>query len=201
MIINFSTKYQANTRLQMEDNVLEQVEQTRLLGVIIDQRFSWQANTSHIVQKAYKRMSLLHKLYEFAVPVKDLVEIYILYIRSVLESSAVVWNSSLTQGQEKELERVQKVALRIILKEQYENYENALSTCSLLTLKERRNALCLSFAKKCIKNSKTSDMFPQNTAYYNTRNSEKYHVTKAKTNRLAKSAIPYMQRLLNENTK
>ena len=127
MIINFSTKYQANTRLQMEDNVLEQVEQTRLLGVIIDQRFSWQANTSHIVQKAYKRMSLLHKLYEFAVPVKDLVEIYILYIRSVLESSAVVWNSSLTQGQEKELERVQKVALRIILKEQYENKTKLLS--------------------------------------------------------------------------
>ena len=71
-------------------------------------------------------MSLLHRLYDFAVPVQDLVEIYVLYIRSVLESSAVVWNSSLTQGQEKEIERVQKVALRIILKDQYENYENAL---------------------------------------------------------------------------
>ena len=44
-------------------------------------------------------------------------------------------------------------------------------------------------------------MFPQNTAYYNTENTEKYVVAKAKTNRLAKSAIPYMQRLLNENTK
>ena len=201
MIVNFATKYQANTRLKMENNLLEQVKQTRLLGVIIDQNLSWQANTNFIVQKAYKRMSLLHRLYDFTVPVKDLVEIYVLYIRSVLESSAVVWNSSLTQGQEKELERVQKVALRIILKDQYENYENALSVCSLLTLKDRREALSLSFAKKCIKNSKTEDMFPLNIACYDTRNSEKYVVTKAKKSRLAKSAIPYMQRLLNKNMK
>ena len=84
--------------------------------------------------------------------------LYILYIRYVLESSAVVWNSSLTRGQELELERVQKVALRIILKSDYGSYENALLTCSLPSLKERRNVLSLSFAKKCVKNEKTSSM-------------------------------------------
>ena len=93
MIVNFSSNFQANTRLKMEDNVLEEVKQTRLLGVIIDHQFSWQANTNYIVQKAYKRMSLLHRLYEFAVPMEDLREIYVLYIRSVLENSAVVWNT------------------------------------------------------------------------------------------------------------
>ena len=87
------------------------------------------------------------------------------------------------------------------MKDQYENYENALSVCSLLTLKDRREALSLSFAKKCIKNSKTEDMFPLNISCYDTRNSEKYVVTKAKKSRLAKSAIPYMQRLLNKNMK
>ena len=141
-------------------------------------------------------MTLLHQLYEFTVPVEDLVDIYILYIRSVLESSAVVWSSSLTQGQELEIERVQKVALRIILKEEYEHYDSALSLCSLPTLKERRNQLCLSFAKKCTKNDRTSDMFPLN----NFSHHEKYFVTKASTGRLAKSAIPSMQRLLNSNT-
>ena len=201
MIVNFSKKYQVNTRLQMENTMLEQVHQTRLLGVIIDDRLSWQANTDFLIKKAYKRMSLLHRLYEFDIPVQDLIEIYILYIRSVLESSAVVWNSSLTKGQELELERVQKVALRIILKDAYENYKSALFTCSLLTLKERRNALCLSFAKKCIKNERTSDMFPLNSQSYDTRHMEKFFVTKAKGNRLAKSAIPHMQKLLNRNTK
>ena len=199
MIVNFTRNYQVNTRLKLEDKLLEQVPQTRLLGVIIDEKLSWQSNTTFIVKKAYKRLTILHKLYEFAVPIEDLVDVYILYIRSVLESSAVVWHSSLTQGQVMEIERVQKVAMRIILKEEYECYENALSECSLQTLSERRDQLCLSFAKKCKNNERTSDMFPSNDHPYNTRNPEKFYVTPANTNRLAKSAIPHMQRLLNSN--
>ena len=41
------------------------------------------------------------------------------------------------------------------------------------------------------------DIFPLNDEVRVTRISEKYKVTKANTDRLAKSAIPYMQRLLN----
>ena len=160
---------------------------------------AWKSNTSFIVKKAYKRMTLLQKLYEFHVPLEELLEIYILYIRSVLESSAVVWHSSLTQGQEMELERVQKVALRLILKEDYSGYSNSLAECSLESLNDRRNQLCLSFAKSCLKNPKTCDMFPVNNQQIITRVTEKYHMTPAKTNRLANSAIPFMQRLLNSN--
>ena len=101
-------------------------------------------------------MPILHRLYEFDVPRSDLIEIYILYIRSVLESSATVWHSSVTKGQEMEIERVQKVALRTILKEDYTDYPSALKMCSLLSLKDRRKQLCKSFAKKCIKSDKTS---------------------------------------------
>ena len=41
-------------------------------------------------------------------------------------------------------------------------------------------------------------MFPLKPQIVNTRNAEKYEVTKATTNRLAISAIPYMQRQLNK---
>ena len=144
-------------------------------------------------------MTILQKLYAFNVPEEELLEIYILYIRSVLESSAVVWHSSLTQGQILELERVQKVALRIILKEEYECYSDALDQFSLQTLSDRRKQLSLKFAKNCVKNPKTKDMFPANSQPYDTRNTERYYVTPANTDRLALSAIPYMQRLLNNN--
>ena len=40
-------------------------------------------------------------------------------------------------------------------------------------------------------------MLPLNQNNLNTRHSEKYVVTKAKTSRLANSAIPMMQRQLN----
>ena len=142
-------------------------------------------------------MSILTNLFKFSIPREELIDIYILYIRSVVEQSSTVWHSSLTKGEKYDLERVQKVALQIILRDQYISYEDALQLCNLKTLSDRRSGLCLSFAKKCVKNEKTLDMFPLNDGVRTTRISEKYKVTKANTDRLAKSAIPYMQRLLN----
>ena len=115
-----------------------------------------------------------------------------------------MWSNLLwygTKGEQKDLERIQKVALRIILKDSYSTYSEALVLTGLDTLSSRRSQLCLNFAKKCLKGDKTKDMFPVNTNTTNTRNHEVYQVTNAKTGRLAKSAIPFMQRLLNANYK
>ena len=199
MIINFSRNYQFNIRFRLEDHLLEQIRETRLLGVVITEDLTWHKNTNLVIRNSYQRMLMLHKLYEFNLPVEEMVNIYILYIRSRLEQSAVVWNSSLTKGEVLDLERVQKVALRIILGGKYTTYEQALQISGLQTLVLRRKSLCLQFAKKCIKSNHSSDLFPLRKPTANTRNKEKYIVTTAHTSRLAKSAIPNMQRLLNED--
>ena len=144
-------------------------------------------------------MTLINKLYEFNVPIKDLLQIYYLYIRSILEQSCVVWASALTQGEIRQIERVQKVALKNILKEKYHSYEKALQLTNITTLQERRNKLMLSFAKKCSENVETKHMFPKNEKITNTRISEKYKIPHCNTERLRKSAIPSMARILNEN--
>ena len=120
MLINFTKKYQVNKRLNMEQELLQQVNQTRLLGLILRDDLSFKSNTEHITRNAFKRMTILHKLGKFSLPVEDLVNIYVLYIRSVLEQSSVVWNSSITKGEQLDIERVQRCALRVILKENYE---------------------------------------------------------------------------------
>ena len=116
-----------------------------------------------------------------------------MYIRNLLEQSCVVWHSSLTVEDKTKLERVQKASLRIILSDEYSGYEHALQQLRLETLDQRRIQLCLKFAKSCLKNPQTSSMFPVNA--HGKR--EKYQVQYARTERLKQSAIPYMQRLLN----
>ena len=130
---------------------------------------------------------------------QDLKEIYILFIRSILEQSAVVWHSSITNEEKESLERVQKSALRIILGHNYSSYKNALNKMDLQTLNERRETLCLNFAKKCVKNEQFKQMFPLNIqkSEMKTRHKEKYKVQFANTERLKKSPIIYMQKLLN----
>ena len=67
-------------------------------------------------------MVILQNLSNFNMPIIELLNIYILYIRSVVEQSSVVWNSSITQEECLEIEWDQKVALRIIMNENYVNY-------------------------------------------------------------------------------
>ena len=66
-------------------------------------------------------MELLRKVAEFTKSIEDEREIYILYIRSILEQSCVVYHSSLTVENALDLQRVQKASIRLILGEKYEN--------------------------------------------------------------------------------
>ena len=201
MIFNFTSKHQFTKRLSLGHKTIDQTNETKLLGLVLRDDLSWKSNTEFITISAHTRMLILRNLFPFDVPTQDLIDIYILYIRSVVDHSAVVWHSSLTKGEQKDLERVQKVALKIILKDSYTSYEDALKVTGLNTLTARRTKLCLNFSKKCIKNDKTSHMFPENDCRVTLRNPEPFFVTSATTERLAKSAIPYMQRLLNTNYK
>ena len=113
------------------------------------------------------------------------------------EQSSVVWSSSITKGESLELERIQKVALRIILKEDYVSYQNALKVTNLQSLEERRSMLLRKFALKSGKHPRTTDMFPVKKHSRILRRQEVYEVTRARTDRLAHSAITTMQRILN----
>ena len=148
-------------------------------------------------------MELLRKLVKFKPPQKDMKQVYIAYVRSLLEQSCTVWHSSLTLQNSNDLERVQKVALRLILNEQFKNYEQALIDLDLETLALRREKLSLIFAQKCLKNPKIKHLFPPNKNKHamETRDFEHFQVLHANTERLKKSPIVYMQNQLNSEIK
>ena len=150
MIFNYTNKYQFSTRLNLNNQILETVKETKHLGTIITDYLKWDQNTNYITKKAYARLELLRKLKKFLPPSTDLRKINIIYIRSLLEQSSNVWNSSLTIQNEKYLERIQKVALKIILDNNYNKYENALYVLDSDTLKDRREQHALVFARKCL---------------------------------------------------
>ena len=186
MVFNFTEKYQFGTRLQLNGDNLEIVDRAKLLGVIITDDLKWEANTESIVKRANMRMELLRKVASFGTNVEEKRNIYILFIRSVLEQSSVVWHSSLTKENEEDLERVQKSAVRIILGKDIKDYSDALAEANLDSLKDRREELCYKFAKKCIKSEKSKDMFPKREKEHEmkTKEEEKSIVQDANTESL-----------------
>ena len=107
MIFNFSKKNKFSTQLSLKNENIELIKEIKLLGTYITDDLKWNRNTAEIVKKAYRRMQLLHKAAGFTRSISDLRSIYLTYIRSILEQSAVVWHSSLSFKNIKVLERVQ----------------------------------------------------------------------------------------------
>ena len=107
-----------------------------------------------------------------------------------------MWHSGLTLKQSNEIERIQKLALKIILQAN----ERACGIFSALTLKERRNKLCLKFAKKNLKSE--HNIFELRTNGPITRNQARTVVEpKCNFSRYKKSSIPFLAGLLNTNMK
>ena len=137
IIFNFSKNHQFSTDIKIDNETIETVNETKLLGTTITNNLSWNKNTSILVREGNIRMQFLHKASKFTSNVRDLKQIYISQIRTKLEQSAVVWHSSLTKKNGSDLERVQKAAIRMILKDKYQNYGDALSSLRLKSLKDR----------------------------------------------------------------
>ena len=68
------------------------------------------------------------------------------------------------------------------------------------SLEERRQILCVKFAKSGIRYEKLNDLFPTNPKEHDmkTRKAEKYNLNFANTERLKKGSIITMQTYLNE---
>ena len=67
----------------------------------------WNKNTNEIVKKDYKGMQLLNRAASYTVNIGDLRSIYLTFVTSISEQSAVVWHSSLLRKNKRDLERVQ----------------------------------------------------------------------------------------------
>ena len=183
-----------------KDN-LEIVTETKLLGIMLTSDLKWTRNTEFICKKAYKRMWTLRRMKILDIDPLVILDVYVKEIRSVLELAVPAWHSGLTAKQSDDIERVQKVAVRIILSDSRSgksdfSYDMALVTLNLEPLSVRHEVLCRRFAKKTL-NSRHSDIFQSNQSKHNTRNKSNFTELKANTARCYKSPINYLTRLLN----
>ena len=203
MIFNFSKARQFTTNIEVNNTKLEVVDECKILGTILTKNLTWNRNTSELVKKGFRRMQLLYKAASFTNSKPDLKAIYLTYIRSAIEQSAVVWHSSLTKKNRRDLERVQKAVVKVIMGSKFTTYKESLKKLKIQSLDDRRQSLCLGFAKKCLKNEKVKDMFPIKKSKHQMeiRKTNKFKTVKANTKRFNNSAIPYMRRLLNKEWK
>ena len=168
------------------------------LGLHLTSNLKWKSNTYKMISKANKRLWILRRLKILGAQRESLVDVYVKQIRSILEFGVPVWQGSITMYERTDIERVQKMASKIILGRSYRSYDEALGTLNIENLEARRVKLCLNFALKAEKHPKFGKWFKEKNKTYNTRlKKTKYLEVHFNHNRYEKSPLGYLTRLLN----
>ena len=208
MLFNQGRKYDFLPHIETESgDMLEVVEEVKLLGLVVRSDLSWRSNTENLCKKAYQRLWMLRNLKKFGANTAELLDVYNKQCRSVLELAVPAWAPGINGTEVKQLERVQKTAFAIILGDGYRSYKHALQKLEVKTLESRRKDICLTFGKKALKSDQFSKWFCLNdktepvinTRYSETKTVEKLKPVITRTRRYMRSPIPYLTNLLNQD--
>ena len=122
-------------------------------------------------------------------------------IRPLAEHGAVIWSSGLTKSQINDLEKIQKVAFKIILEDSYLSYEVACTLLNVSALNFRRTQLCTTFALKLFSSPRCTEYFTPAHVVSKTRSKHHQLVEEKKCNtkRYFNAPHNFLARLVNLN--
>ena len=150
-----------------------------------------------VYKKAMSKMWLLRRMKRLKIEPEIILDFYLMEIRTVAEHGVPVWNSALTKGQVKQLEKIQRIALFIILDDKNLSYSQACSRVGLQTLCDRRKDLCLTFAAKLFKGDSRNKFFMPTVR--KSRRPALVIENLCRTRRAQNAPHNYLGRILNEN--
>ena len=198
MIFNFKErgrKLPTNLNLQIENEVVEQVEYTNFLGVIIDNKLSWEKHIASVSNKISSSIGILRKL-KSVLPSETLFTLYRSLIHPHLSYCSLVWGRTYKRFY-MPLFILQKRAVRLCCNEHRRaNTSPLFKSLHLLKLPDliTHNTLLFMYKFKCgLLPSVFSDFFPLTSAIHsvNTRGKNKFYVPRLRTSFLQRNSIRY----------
>lgn len=201
MLFDFSTTPTPTPTLTLGDTTLNLVRSTKLLGVTLDDKLSWDLHVNSVVSSASYRLHMLRRLKSLGVPVPELATTLKMFILPKLTYASPAWSPCLTATQLGRLERVQKRAIKIILGTSYTTYNDALATLRLTTLAAHYTTRLEQFGLQLLVNPRHRDLLPPD-APPPRRALRRYNrlvPIKARTERYNHSTVPTLVRLINQH--
>jgi len=177
--------------LQLNGQPIERVRTFKLLGLHVTDTMKWHEHVSNVCSKAAKRLHFLKMLKHAGMSNDNLLYYYQSVIRPVTEYGCAVWHTSLTKGQSKQLESVQRRAVKIIYGS--DSSDDVLHT--IPTLSDRRDKLTRQFCaglqnpSSCLHDLLPAERDSQVTS--RVRNPRLYSPLRTRTERFKKSTIVY----------
>ncbi|KAK0135140.1 hypothetical protein N1851_029041 [Merluccius polli] len=106
MVIDFRRKKLPSQPVRIRGEVVEEVEDYKYLGVVIDNRLDWKANSEAMYKKGMSRLYFLRKLRSFNVCSKMLELFYQSAVASTIFFAVVCWDSSIRASDSNRLNKI-----------------------------------------------------------------------------------------------
>ena len=177
--------------IKIGEDFLEVKQEMKILGVILQPNLKWAANTAYICKKAYQNMWVIRRMKTLGLDSFTLVDYYLKEVRVHLELAVPVWHSGLTLKLSADIERVQRVAVSIMVDNAH--YEQACAMLGLKPLHVRRLELCQHFAVQTASDkSRHDDLFQleKNGAHYTRSDNSRFREHICNKTRFFKSPLP-----------
>ena len=181
--------------LKLGDVTLEKVEQHKQLGIILNDRMTFDDHANYCAKNAMKRISALKRV-NHRFPRRSRLQIYLSFIRPVLEFGWQFYDNTSKDISDK-LERVQREALLTVTGAYKKTkHSSLLKEVGVPTLKNRREMFKCNFIFKHLNNllpGYFEKIMPPQTSertQYNLRNAHDLTTPQTTKNYFLKSFIP-----------
>ena len=137
-IITTKQKHQLSDlslRLSLDGLNIENVTGHRLLGLIVDNKFQWQAQTEHICKSMSKKLFLLSQL-QYIINIDTRKPFYNAHIKPHIDYASVVWDGC-GEVQLKRLNSLRRRACKLILPDPSLFTEQKMSALGILNLPQQ----------------------------------------------------------------
>ena len=121
--------------LTYNNDVLNSVENEKVLGVRIDNNLSWSIHIYFIAKKISSNLWLLSKLKDY-LSTEHRVQFYKTYIQPHVDYCSTIWGGT-SQYNLNRIIRLQKRAVKIIVNYQYDNIANSMDELKILNKYEQ----------------------------------------------------------------
>ena len=194
--------------INAKGQTINEITETKFLGVILDNALSWNAHIKHISKKISKSVSLL-KMLKFTFPTRILKSLYYSFVYPYFNYCNLIWGGA-ASTHIKTLVLLQKKCTRIISKVGYlDSTEPLFSELKLLTIEQIYDLNCSKFiycSENNIKYTEFSDRIRTNGSYhrYPTRTCKQLRNPPIRIIKFKKSFLNHginMWKILPENIK
>ena len=185
--------------LTVNGNKVESGNEMKLLGFVFGERPNADAHVKEIKRKFRGRFWSLIHLRRSGFTGNELMNLFNIFVRPIIEYCCVIYHPLLTVSQSDEIEKMQRQAAKLAFG-WHKSYDVICAEQNIQTLKTRREAYIDSFTLKALRSNRFStSWFPlRDQTEHDLRDRRPYRETRARTKRFFNSPLSFMRRRAND---